>query len=137
VVGARDPDFVTWRFSEETGRTYLCWSFPGAGTAGLIAFTHQVGGRTKIVDLWGDVDASDLVDAAAGLVEQLVEDGATLVEWCPPRFGDLPDVARRAGLIGRRQGVPLARWFNRPENELGLLGDLSAYRLTEGDSDYA
>jgi GNAT superfamily N-acetyltransferase len=137
VVGSRDPGFVAWRFSEESGRTYRCWRFPGSGDAGLIAFTHTAGGRAKIVDLWGGIDPPGIVNAVAGLMEQLVEDGATLVEWCPPRYGDWPEVAKKIGLIGRRQGVPLARWFNRPLDELGVLGDISAYRLTEGDSDYA
>ena len=73
----------------------------------------------------------------AGLAEQLVAGGAHLVEWCPPRHGSDPAVADRAGFFRRRTGVPLGLWYNRPETELGALGDPARFRLTEGDSDYA
>jgi hypothetical protein len=137
VIGVRDGTFVTWRFSRESGREYRAWSYPGGDPARLLAFTHVDGERAKIVDLWGDLDPEETAAALATLMELLAQNGAGLVEWCPPRFGPGPKIAARSGLLPRRQGVPLARWFNRKEGELGELADITRYRLTEGDSDYA
>lgn len=134
VFGIRDAAFVGWRYGADSGRIYRAWR---ERSGRLAAITHLTDGRAKIVDLWGEADAGFLAAAAATLVEILAREGARLVEWCPSAFGPQAAAAGRAGLFRRRQGVPLARWFNRPEGELGALADLESYRLTEGDSDYA
>jgi len=102
-----------------------------------MAATHLQGGRGQVLDVWGELEPHDLAAAVASLVEDLGRGGASLVEWCPPRFGSGPEVAARAGLLRRRRGVRFARWLHRPSAELGTLADLSSYRLSEGDSDYA
>lgn len=134
VYGVRDGAFVRWRYSADSGRTYRVWRERGGR---LAAVTHLAEGRGKIVDVWGDIEPGLLAAGAASLVEILVREGADLVEWCPSAFGPQAGAAARSGLLRRRQGVPLARWFNRAEGELGTLADLRTYRLTEGDSDYA
>jgi hypothetical protein len=137
VVGIRDAAFVAWRYSPESGREYVAWRYPASGEARLLAFVHRAGTRARILEVLGRADPEETASALAHLVEQLVTAGAWLVEWCPPRHGEGPGLAARAGFFPRRHGLPLGLWFNRPEEELGPLGDPRTYRFTEGDSDYA
>lgn len=137
VVGIRDASFVAWRYSSGSGREYVGWRSPASGEARLLAFVHHAGTRARILEVRGSADPEETAGAMARLVEQLVAAGAWLVEWCPPRHGDGPRIAARAGFFPRRHGVPLGLWFNQPAEELGALGDPLTYRLTEGDSDYA
>jgi hypothetical protein len=137
VTGIRDAAFVRWRYSPESGRRYAGWRFPAAGAPSLLAVTHTDGDRARILDVWGSADPDTTAAAVRALIETLAADPVHLVEWCPPRFGSWPKLAGRAGLVRRRTGVPLARWFNRREPGLEVLDDMASYRLTEGDSDYA
>ncbi len=138
VIGVRDPKFVAWRFSPESGHEYVGWRYPATGEPRLMAFLHHAaGGRARILDLWGTSDIEERVAAVTSLVGGLARDGAMLVEWCPPKHGNDTNVAHRAGFFRRRRGVPMGLWMNRPPDELGDLADPTSYRLTEGDSDYA
>ena len=136
-MGVRDAAFVAWRFGSGSGREYRPWRSPASGEPRFLAFVHRAGKRARILDVRGSMDPEEAGGALAHLAEQLVAAGAWLVEWCPPRFGEARQWAARAGFFPRRRGVPLGLWFNRPEEELGALGDPRSYRLTEGDSDYA
>jgi hypothetical protein len=137
VVGIRDPAFVRWRYGPESGRDYVSWRYPAAGPVRLLAVTHTEAYRVRIVDVWGSADPAETAAALRGLIEALAGETVRLVEWCPPQYGEWPSVAAKTGLLRRRRGVPLARWFNRTEPGLEPLADIAAYRLTEGDSDYA
>lgn len=136
VTGVRDYEFVNWRYSRNSGRVYEGWRYPDRGPARLLAFVHRAGTRARIVDLLGDGDPEEVAGAVRGLVEQVSKE-MWMVEWCPSRWSPRPMEAARAGMLRRRTGVPLARWFNRDRETLGDLADVSRYRLTEGDSDYA
>jgi hypothetical protein len=103
----------------------------------VTAIVHHAGNRARILELGGIADPEETAAALCGLTELLVAGGAWLVEWCPSRHGEGPGIADRAGYIPRRRAVPLGLWFNRSPQELGPLADPTAYRLTEGDSDYA
>jgi hypothetical protein len=137
VEGVRDGRMVAWRFSAESGRDYPCLRYPQGGEPRCLAFLHRTGNRVKIVDFWGIPEEGGLAPPLVSLVEYLVAQGAWFVEYCPSRFGPGARAAARAGLVSRRRGVSFARWYNRPPDALGSLGDLSAWRLGEGDSDYA
>jgi Acetyltransferase (GNAT) domain len=137
VEGVRDGRTVAWRFSPESGREYPCLRHPAGGEPRCLAFLHRIGNRVKIVDYWGAPDDGDLASPLAALVEYLAARGAWFVEYCPSRFGTKARAAARAGFAPRRRGVSFARWYNRPPETLGSLGDLRGWRLGEGDSDYA
>jgi hypothetical protein len=137
VAGVRDAAFVRWRYSPESGRRYTGWRFPATGAPRLLAVTHLENDRARILDVWGATDRDTTAAALRGLIETLAGEPVRLVEWCPPGFGTWPKVAARAGLLRRRTGVPLARWFNRIDPGLEALNAIETYRLTEGDSDYA
>ena len=138
VTGVRDATFVAWRFSREAGHEYVALRYPASSEPRLMAFLHHAAaGRARILDLWGTADAEERAIAVAALVGGLATGGSLLVEWCPPKHGNDTNVAHRVGFFRRRRGVPLGLWFNQPPDALGDLADPSAYRLTEGDSDYA
>ena len=138
VIGVRDGTFVAWRFSPESAHDYVGLRYPASGEPRLVTFVHHApGGRARLLDLWGTADSEERASAVAALVGGLATDGAMLVEWCPPKYGNDTHVAHRVGFIRRRRGVPMALWFNRPAEALGDLADPASYRLTEGDSDYA
>lgn len=137
VHGLRDAAFLAWRYSPESGREYVGWRTPAGGPARFSAFVHRAGRRARILEVMGSGDPGETAAAVAVLAEQLIGQGAYLVEWCPPRHGPGPEAADRAGFFRRRSGVPLGLWFNRGPEESGALGDPSRYHLTEGDSDYA
>jgi Acetyltransferase (GNAT) domain len=138
VIGVRDGSFVEWRFSAESGRTYVGWRYPATGDPRLLAFVHHAPGRrARLLDLWGTAGPEEKAAAVTALVGGVAERGAVLVEWCPPKHGDDTKVANRVGFVRRRRGVPMGLWVNRPPDTLGDLADPVSYRLTEGDSDYA
>ena len=138
VLGVRDAAFVSWRYNSASGHTYLAMRYPASGAARLLAFIFPAeDNRARILDVCGVAGPEETIAAMLALVEGLATRGAVLVEWCPPRHGNDPHIASRAGFFRRRQGVAIGMWMNRPPEALGALADLRNYRLTEGDSDYA
>ena len=138
IVGVRDASFVAWRFSPESGHTYLILRYPSRGPLRLLAAvypSHE--NRARVLDVWGIAEPEEKTVAVASLVEGLAARGTTLVEWCVPEYGSDAHVADRVGFVRRRRGVPMGVWMNRPPEELGTLADPRSYRLTEVDSDYA
>ena len=134
----RTPEWLEWRYGRpDAGGFTILAAEEGEEIQGYVAF-RVAGDRGLIADLLGPPGRPDVVgELVAAACRDLRTGGASSVECWLPRRHPYGDVVRRAGFVGRGEGLVLGFYALRvAEEELAFLRSEDArIHFTLGDTD--